>query len=585
MRNAYFNVLVVLILFVFTSGCTLLNQNFSNPQPVQKKPIQDSDQEEKQLSAYYFFLESRIHIKNKNFHKAVESLQKALSKDPDSFMLTQGLVQLYLKIDKKEKAFNLTENFVQENPDNVNGLLLFVQLKQETMDEKELLTILNKVLLLDPKNKETFLRLGKIHMDKEDYDQALSLFKKMIKRFPDYYVSWFYLGEVYLAKKQYKLAQNQYLKTIELEHELVQPRFQLIKIYQDFNFNKNKNKILKIYQQILEIEPENYRAKLGIGLHYYKTNMKKKAATLFKELGQEIKNGSRLMMVAVDEYITSKRYQDAIIIFSMMIKGNQNNSTLNFFTAMAYEAAKDFKKAISFYLKIKPEHSQYKKAILSITFLYKELGEPQTAINYLEQKHKELPKDIDITIYLASFYEKEKNYEKALDLMQEGLKAAPDNTSLLFRLGAVQDKAGYKKACLSTMEKIIELDPEDASALNYLGYSYAEQGILLNKALDLIKRANAIKPDDGYITDSLGWVYYKMGDFKKAVKILEKAARLSSFETIISDHLGDAYQKTGQLDKALKTYKKALSNAKDEDKKIVLDIKQKIDTLQKKINE
>ncbi len=101
----------------------------------------------------------------------------------------------------------------------------------------------------------------------------------------------------------------------------------------------------------------------------------------------------------------------------------------------------------------------------------------------------------------------------------------------------------------------------------------------------LIEKANKIKPDDGYITDSLGWVYYKMGDYKKAVKILEKAAELTSFETIISDHLGDAYLKADQLNNALSTYQKALSNATDKDKKIVLELKEKIDTLKKKINE
>jgi len=101
----------------------------------------------------------------------------------------------------------------------------------------------------------------------------------------------------------------------------------------------------------------------------------------------------------------------------------------------------------------------------------------------------------------------------------------------------------------------------------------------------LIEKANKIKPDDGYITDSLGWVHYKMGNYEKAVKILEKAAELTSFETIISDHLGDAYLKADQLNNALNTYQKALSNATDKDKKIVLELKEKINTLKKKINE
>ncbi len=82
----------------------------------------------------------------------------------------------------------------------------------------------------------------------------------------------------------------------------------------------------------------------------------------------------------------------------------------------------------------------------------------------------------------------------------------------MFRLGALQDKAGLRQKALDTMAAIIKIDPDDASALNYLGYSYADMGIKLDQALILIQKANALRPDDGYITDSLGWVYYVRDD-------------------------------------------------------------------------
>jgi len=485
MKRCFIYIFLNFILFCFVTSCTHLNQHSLESQSIQK----GAAIEEEHLSANYFYLESRIHIKNEKFDKAIESLQKAVEQDKDSFMLTQDLVQLYFKQNMDKKAYELAENFAQQNPENVDGLLLIVQLKKDTMDEKEVVTILNKILLLDPKNKETFLRLGKIYLEEKSDAEALSLFKEMVKQFPDYYVSWFYLGEVYLAQEQYKLAEDQFLKTIELEPALVQPRFQLIKIYKIISLTENQDKILQTYQKILEIEPDNHRAQLGMGLYYYKINMKDKAANIFKKLGREVESGSRLIMVAVDEYITRERYQDAVIVFSQMLKEYPDNSTLNFFTAMSYEAVKNFQKAVFHYLKIKPDYSQYKKSILNITFLYKEIGQGHTALKFIEDKHEELPKDIDIMIYLASFYEKEEKYEKAIKLLQKGLEDSPENTSLLFRLGALQDKAGFKEESLSIMKKIIEIDPEDASALNYLGYSYADQGIFLDKALILIEKA------------------------------------------------------------------------------------------------
>lgn len=575
------------VLFAMMAGCAPMNPAPPEAEDTRHTPAASSDYKASPPSANYHFLESRLHIKKNQLKKAVTSLKKALVLDNNSFFLTHDLVRLYLKLNQKNQADEIAEQFIQRNPDHVDGLLLFVQLNQDILDDQTLLDMLNRILQLDPDNKETFLRLGKIYMDKENYSQGLSLFEKMNRQFPDYYVSWFYLGEVRLALKQYKAAEESFLKSIELEPQLIQPRFRLITIYQSLASEQSHEKILDAYQGILDIEPNNYRAKLGLGLHYYKAGKTQKAEDHFRDLGKSanIDNGSRLMMVAVDEFITAKRYEDAVIVFSQMLKGNEGNPTLTFFSAMAYEAVEDFKQAIALYLKVAPDHSQYKKSILSAAFLYKETGEIGNAIKYLEKKHLEIPEDIDILIYLASLYERETQYEKAIPLLKKGLDGSPDNTSLLFRLGVIQDKSGRKDECLETIKKVIELDPKDANALNYLGYSYADMGVLLDEALELTLRAHKLKPNDGYITDSLGWVYYKLGQFEKAVELLEKAARLSSFESIISDHLGDAYRKTGQWTKALETYRKALSNADKEDQELITTIKEKIDAVQKKIEE
>jgi len=583
MKKSLVYVLLIFILSILIAACSGLkpDKQLYESQIIKK----EQNKEDHDLSANYYYLESRIHIKNKEYKKAIVSLEKAMIKDPDSFIITRDLSQLYLKENNHRKALELAEKLVLKNPDNVDGLLLFVQLKKDALDEKDLVKILNRILSLDPENKETFLRLAKIYLDKNNNIEALELLKKMVDRFPDYYVAWFYLGEVYLAEKQYELAKIQYLKTIDIEPDIVEPRFQLIKIFSLQSTPENIQKILETYKEILEIEPDNYRAQLGMALHYYKNGSKEVAAELFKNLGMGVETDSRIIMTAVNEYISDKKYDDAVIVFSQMLKGDPENQSLNFFTGMAYEEIEDFKNAILHYLKIKPGHSQYKKTLLNIAFLYQKSGKNQYAINYLEGKYKAFPKDIDIIIYLASFYEKNKSWEKAIGLLKTGLKNFPDNTSMLFRLGAVQDSAGFKQDSIRTMKKIIEIDPKDASALNYLGYSYADLGINLDEALLLIKKALEIKPDDGYITDSLGWVYYKRGEYEKAVEYLEKAAELTSFETIISDHLGDAYHSANQFKKALDTYKKAVANAKDDDKEKILELKKKIEAVQKKIND
>jgi len=160
---------------------------------------------------------------------------------------------------------------------------------------------------------------------------------------------------------------------------------------------------------------------------------------------------------------------------------------------------------------------------------------------------------------LASVYEAKQAYDEAIEVIREALKLEDKNIDLLFRLGVLLDKKDDKEASIEQMRKILEINPDHADSLNYIGYTYAEQEIRLDEALGLIQRALKIKPDSGYIMDSLGWVYFKKGAYDEAVLHLEKAAELTPDDPTINEHLGDAYGKKHNYQKALQFYEKALS--------------------------
>jgi tetratricopeptide (TPR) repeat protein len=104
--------------------------------------------------------------------------------------------------------------------------------------------------------------------------------------------------------------------------------------------------------------------------------------------------------------------------------------------------------------------------------------------------------------------------------------------------------------------------------LNYIGYTYAEQGIRLDEAMELIRRALKIKPDSGYIIDSLGWVYYQKGLYDEALKYLLEAAKLVPNDPTIVEHLGDVYYKKKMYEQSLEKYEKALTLKHPEEDKV-----------------
>ncbi len=567
------------LMAALTGSCTHMHPAAVSPGTVRlNSSITGTDSE---TSTAYLYLASRRAISAGEYDTAAAILEKALKKDPDSFILTRDLASLYLQQKRDSKALELTEKLVELQPDNVDALLLLIQLKKDSLDENTLVKMLNRILVLDPDNKESFLRLGKIYHENESSDSALALFEKMADQFPDDYVAWYYLGQASLNNQDYARAEACFLKTIELEPALVEPRFQLIRIYQERPEKDQSSTISDRYTEILEMDPGNRRAQLGLALHLHKTRQKQAAAVIFEELSAAVDTDSKIIMVAFDEYISTKKYADARVIFSQMLKTDPENSTLNFFSGMVYEAMGNYDAAIAHYLKITPDHEQYQKSILTIAYLYKELDRNHDAIAFLQARHRIHPDDTDIMSYLASFYEDDDQHEAAIALLEKALALAPNDTGLLFKLGAIQDTAGFQEKGLDTMRKILELDPEDASALNYLGYSYADMEIRLDEAFDLIEKAYQIRPDDGYITDSMGWIHYKLGNYEKAVFFLEKAAELTEFETIIADHLGDAYLKADRPDDALRVFKLALENSTEEDQDLVPNIRKKIEQLEK----
>ena len=152
--------------------------------------------------------------------------------------------------------------------------------------------------------------------------------------------------------------------------------------------------------------------------------------------------------------------------------------------------------------------------------------------------------------FMVGVYQEKKDYPDAIDLARKMVALDPKSDKFHFTLGAVLDQNKQRADGMVEMKKAIELNPANAQALNYLGYTYAEEGRNLDEAEKLIKRALDIEPEDGFYVDSLGWVYYQKGDYKQAVEQLERAVNLTNSDPTITEHLGDAYRKLGKIKEA-----------------------------------
>lgn len=161
------------------------------------------------------------------------------------------------------------------------------------------------------------------------------------------------------------------------------------------------------------------------------------------------------------------------------------------------------------------------------------------------------------------------DFPSAVSLLQSAVAAKPEDVDLKFQLGSVQERAGDRKASEAVFLEVLEKNPEHAPSLNYLGYMWAEGNVNLERAQEMLTRAVGQDPDNGAYVDSLGWVYFRLGQLDLAEKYLTDATRLLPNDPTVHEHLGDVFAKRGDMQRALKSYRTAVEldpESKDVDK-------------------
>ncbi|MEM9973088.1 MAG: tetratricopeptide repeat protein [Pseudomonadota bacterium] len=209
------------------------------------------------------------------------------------------------------------------------------------------------------------------------------------------------------------------------------------------------------------------------------------------------------------------------------------------------------------------EHPYFHIAEMGRAEALNQAGRTDAAIEVLTQlgkTHADLP-IVHVTLgdtlrRLERFEEATAPYDRAIALLDEPVRP---HWSLFFSRGITHERTGNWPQAEADFRKALELQPEQPQVLNYLGYSFVEMQTNLDEALDMIERAVEGEPNSGYITDSLGWVLYRLGRYEEAVVHMERAVELLPVDPIINDHLGDVYWAVGRLREAEFQWLRALS--------------------------
>jgi tetratricopeptide (TPR) repeat protein len=198
------------------------------------------------------------------------------------------------------------------------------------------------------------------------------------------------------------------------------------------------------------------------------------------------------------------------------------------------------------------------------------LGRIDEAVTQLRAMAANAPQRASAEIQLGDVLRGQKRFSQAAAAYNEAirrLKAAgiAPRWALYYSRGIAYERSGQWSLAEADLEHALELKPDQPLVLNYLGYSWIDRGEKLKAGLKMIEQAVALRPEDGYIVDSLGWAHYRLGDYASAVEYLEKAVELVPEDPTINDHLGDAYWKTGRPTEARYQWRQALEFKPDKE--------------------
>ncbi|MFO7727890.1 MAG: tetratricopeptide repeat protein [Desulfonatronovibrio sp.] len=485
---------------------------------------------------YLYIDMARSYWRGRDRDMAVKSMKEAVSAFPEEPDVYFVLAELYLADNNESKALEVIDQFSRIAPDHPDVYQDLASFYHETGDYPKVLDLLQQVPDED-KTPEMLYHMGRASYELGDIKKAVRFLRRAVDKKPMFVQGWAELAFIFERERDYVQAEEIYEKLYSIGET-------------------NPDLILRIIELNLKLnDPDKARRFLDKG-----------------------PNDLQFHLDAAKQFINNSFYDHAYDILSKITRRSSYPPTVFFYMALvAYEGWSDPDRALE-YLQYVPEDDPYHvQALLFSIEIHFEQKQYRQALELTRQGSNIHPDESRFVLFESVILEILGEYSRALEAVDSGLKKWPSNTDLHFRKGVLLDKKGKKDQALETMEDIVAMDQDHHEALNYVGYTLAEQDRDLDRALVLIKRALKLDPGNGYYMDSLAWTYYVRGEYEKAWKEISRAVEFAADDPIIWEHYADIALAVNNPEQALRGYETALEMDPDDLDEIQKKIKKLLD--------
>jgi tetratricopeptide (TPR) repeat protein len=327
---------------------------------------------------------------------------------------------------------------------------------------------------------------------------------------------------------------------------------------------KESVKAQKFYEEYLARQPGSARIRLNYARYLVDLKQWEKAREQFLLVMRDSPEDADAAYAVGLLSLQTQRLDEAEQFLKTALRLRPDNQQARIYLGQVAEERKDYEEAERWYGEVAPGE-RYFEAQTRLGVVIAKQGDLERARKHLHAiRYTSNAQRAQLVLAEEQILREAKQYEEALGVLNDTLEALPDDKDLLYARALIAERLDLVDIAERDLRAILARDSDNAQALNALGYTLADRTDRYQEALDLIQRALALKPDDPFILDSMGWVQYRLGNNAEAIHYLNRALKIRN-DAEISAHLGEVLWVTGDRTQARSVWNKALEETPDSD--------------------
>lgn len=456
-------------------------------------------------------------------------------------------------LDQRQAALDNAQLWADQAPEHANAQLALALELARAQRFSESLQRMEQALELDPDNVHQldFISQAGRQADEAERDFLRQQLEQLQQRHPQQLA--LPLARATLLQDQHPQQALQLLQQLPRSSQSLDSLLLQAQLHQQLEQPKQA---ISSLQQALQLQPEHLHARMALARQLAAADQLELARAEFLQLLQDHLDNDEFRLALAFINMDLEAWDEAALYLEELIQRDSFTDTAQFHLGRSLEAREQTAAALASYHRVEPSHP-YLAARQRIGELLLEQGKPEDFKHAFAQARQQSPHQAD-SLWLIECELLARNHqpELAWQRINQALEKLPNHPDLLYSRAMQAEKRDDLKQLEQDLRQILHQDPEHAIAMNALGYTLADRTERYQEALQLIQNAHQLQPEDVATQDSLGWVYFKLGQYELAHKWLHRAYQAYP-DAEIGAHLGEVLWQQGQQRQARKVWKAA----------------------------